>query len=104
MLAGEAETSRQTAGAFVGEIADAWLLGGGLEELEDPAARYRSVIAEDVLSVTSRSLPPEGRRWVWWKRNMMRGRASFDEVVTSAQPWGGVEQADHCCEMTCPFR
>jgi len=58
MLAGQAEMSPQTAGAFAGDIADAWLLGAGLAELDDPAAPYRAVTAEDVQAVTSVSLDP----------------------------------------------
>ena len=58
MLAGRSEMSRQTAGGFAGEIADAWLLGSGLAELDDPAAPYRAVTADAVHAVTARSLDP----------------------------------------------
>jgi zinc protease len=58
MLAGHAEMSRQTASAFAGEIADAWILGSGLEELVDPAAPYRQVTATAIHAVTARSLDP----------------------------------------------
>jgi predicted Zn-dependent peptidase len=58
MLAGRAEMSRQTASAFAGEIADAWMLGAGLGELEDPAAPYRQVTATAIHAVTARSLDP----------------------------------------------
>jgi zinc protease len=61
MLAGEAEMSRQTASGYAGEIADAWLLGSGLEELDDPAAPYRSVTAEMIHAVTARALDPAKR-------------------------------------------
>ena len=61
MLAGQAEMSRQTTGGYAGEIASAWLLGEGLAELEDPAAPYRAVTAEQVHAVTSQSLDPEAR-------------------------------------------
>jgi zinc protease len=61
MLTGHAEMSRQTASAFAGEIADAWLLGGGLEDLDDPAAPYRQVTAAAIHAVTERSLDPELR-------------------------------------------
>jgi len=61
MLAGHAEMSRQTAGGFAGEIADAWLLGEGLSELEDPAAPYRAVTAAAVHAVTARALDPAAR-------------------------------------------
>ncbi|MGH7594311.1 MAG: hypothetical protein ACRELE_10745, partial [Gemmatimonadales bacterium] len=56
MLAGHAEMSRQTAAAFAGEIADAWLLGTGLGELDGPAAPYRRVTADAVHAVAARSL------------------------------------------------
>jgi zinc protease len=58
MLAGHAEMARQTAGALAGEIADAWLLGGGLSELDDPAAPYRKVTAAQVHAVAAQSLDP----------------------------------------------
>ncbi|MGH7656794.1 MAG: M16 family metallopeptidase, partial [Gemmatimonadales bacterium] len=47
-LAGQALVSRQSGAAVAGEIVEAWLIGTGLEELEDPAAGYRSVSREDV--------------------------------------------------------
>lgn len=53
MLAGQAEMARQSAGAVAGEIADAWLLGEGLIELEDPAAPFRLVSAEAVHAVSA---------------------------------------------------
>jgi zinc protease len=52
-LAGQAELSRMTAGAIAGEIAEAWLQGRGLEELEAPWARYRAVTAEEVREVAA---------------------------------------------------
>lgn len=52
-LSGQAEISRQSAGAVMGEIVDAWLAGEGLAELEDPAARYRSVTAEAIRDVAA---------------------------------------------------
>jgi zinc protease len=58
MLAGRAEMSRQTASAFAGEIADAWMLGAGLQELDEPAAPYRQVTATAVHAVAARSLEP----------------------------------------------
>ena len=58
MLAGHAEMARQTAGALAGEIADAWLLGGGLSELDDPAAPYREVTAAQVHALAAQSLDP----------------------------------------------
>jgi zinc protease len=60
-LVGGVEMSRQTAGAYAGEIADAWLLGRGLADLEDPAAPYHAVTATDVHAVAARSLDPASR-------------------------------------------
>ena len=75
-LAGQAEVSRQSGGAVAGEILEAWLAGSGLEELDDPAAPFRAVGADDVLRVAAprsirRARPkgwcaapaPAGRRW-----------------------------------------
>ena len=52
---------RQTAGAIMGEIADAWLVGGGLDDLADPAAGYRAVTRERVLEVAARCLVADAR-------------------------------------------
>jgi zinc protease len=60
-LAGQAEVSRQSGGAMAGEILEAWLAGSGLEELADPAARFRAVQAEDVYRVAAASLDPARR-------------------------------------------
>lgn len=60
-LAGQAEVQRQSAGHVAGEIVEAWMIGEGLGELEDPAAPYRRVTAEDVWRVARESLQP-GRR------------------------------------------
>jgi zinc protease len=57
-LAGQAEVSRQSAGALAGEMLEAWLIGTGLEDLRDPGAAYRSVTAEAVLHVAQRHLDP----------------------------------------------
>ena len=56
MLAGQAEIGRQGAAAFAGEIADAWLLGEGLVELDDPGAPYRAVTAGAVHAVATAAL------------------------------------------------
>ncbi len=53
MLVGQAQVGRQTAGALAGEIAEAWLLGDGLPELDDPTAGYRTVTAADVQAVAA---------------------------------------------------
>jgi zinc protease len=50
-MAGQAQVSRQSGSAVAAEILEAWLTGAGLEELDDPAARFRAVRAEDVLRV-----------------------------------------------------
>jgi len=55
-LSGQAEVSRQSAGAVASEIVDAWLAGEGLQELEDPAARYRSVTADAIRDVAAAAL------------------------------------------------
>jgi zinc protease len=60
-LAGQAEVSRQSAGAVAGEILEAWLIGHGLEDLEDPAAAFRAVTADDVLRVAEANLDPDRR-------------------------------------------
>jgi len=60
-LAGQAEVQRQSAGHLVSEIVDAWMLGEGLDELEDPAAPFRRVTAEEVWRVARESLRPERR-------------------------------------------
>lgn len=60
-LAGDAEMSPQTAGTLAAQIADAWLLGQGLSELDDPAAHYRDITGDQVLHLAQSSLDP-GRR------------------------------------------
>ena len=57
-LAGQAEVSRQAGGAVAGEILQAWVAGRGLEELADPAAKFRAVGAEDIQRVAAASLDP----------------------------------------------
>ena len=60
-LAGQSEISRMTAGAVAGEIAEAWLQGRGLEELESPWEKYRKVTAEEVLQVARETFDPARR-------------------------------------------
>ncbi len=60
-LSGQAEVSRQSGSAIAGEILEAWISGTGLHEMEDPAARFRAVTADDVLGVASRFLDPTRR-------------------------------------------
>ncbi|HEY9015943.1 MAG TPA: pitrilysin family protein [Gemmatimonadales bacterium] len=61
-LAGQAEVARQSASALAGEILEAWLIGDGLGDLEDPAARFRAVTFDEVLEVARRNLDPSSRR------------------------------------------
>ena len=70
-LAGQAEVSRQRAGAVMGEILEAWLEGDGLAELEDPVGPYLSVTAGDVARVMVRYLDPEAH-----VEGIVRGQAS----------------------------
>jgi zinc protease len=60
-LAGQAEVGRQSGGALAGEILEAWIIGNGLGDLQDPAAAYRAVTAEDVLRVVKQNLDPARR-------------------------------------------
>ena len=60
-LAGQAEVARQSAGAVAAEILEAWLIGNGLADLEDPVAAFRAVTAEDVLRVARQNLDPSRR-------------------------------------------
>jgi zinc protease len=60
-LAGQAVVQRQSASHVAAEILDAWMIGEGLAELEDPAAPYHRVSAEDVWQVARESLRPERR-------------------------------------------
>jgi predicted Zn-dependent peptidase len=60
-LAGQAVVRRQSSGSVASELLDAWLLGEGLGELEDPAAPYRQVTVEEVWEVARESLRPERR-------------------------------------------
>jgi zinc protease len=55
-LAGQTEVGRQSSAALAGEILEAWLAGEGLQDLDDPAARYREVTAEEIRVVAERSL------------------------------------------------
>jgi zinc protease len=60
-LAGQAEVARQSSAAVAGEIVEAWIIGEGLRELEDPGRRYRLVTAEHVLAAARQYLDPERR-------------------------------------------
>lgn len=61
MLAGQAEIARQTAGSYASEIADAWLRGEGLIELDEPGRPYRAVTPDEVHAVARRALEPTTR-------------------------------------------
>ncbi|MEO8449127.1 MAG: pitrilysin family protein [Gemmatimonadota bacterium] len=69
-LAGQAEVQRQTSGGVASELLDAWLLGSGLDEMEDPGSRYRAVSAEAVLEVARRCLDEAAR-----SEGVIRGHA-----------------------------
>jgi zinc protease len=71
-LAGQAEVARQSSTAVAGEIVEAWLIGEGLKEIEDPGRRYRLVTAEGVLAVAQQYLDP-GQR----VEGVVRGRVSL---------------------------
>jgi zinc protease len=60
-LAGQAEVSRQSAGALAGEILEAYLIGNGLGDLKNPAEAFRAVTADEVLRVARRSLDLSAR-------------------------------------------
>ena len=60
-LAGQAEVSRQNAASVAGEILECWISAGSLEEMSDPGAPFRAVVAEDVQRLAASSLDP-GRR------------------------------------------
>ena len=60
-LAGQAVVQRQSASHVASEVLEAWMIGDGLAELDDPAAPYRRVSAEDVWRVARESLRPERR-------------------------------------------
>ena len=80
-LAGQAQVRRQTASAVAGEIAEAWLLGEGLAEVEDPGAGYRSVTAAQVLELASSALAPSLR-----VEGIVRGREELRaEYVSGIQ-------------------
>ncbi len=60
-LAGQAVVQRQSASQVASEVLEAWMIGEGLAELEDPAAPFQRVTAEDVWRVARESLRPERR-------------------------------------------
>jgi zinc protease len=60
-LAGQAEVERQSGAALAGEILEAWMIGNGLADLENPGAAYRAVTQTDVLRVAQRYLQASRR-------------------------------------------
>jgi zinc protease len=60
-LGGQAQVARQISGAIAGEIIEAWLVGTGLGELEDPAAAFRTVTVEAVRALAVTFLDPPRR-------------------------------------------
>jgi zinc protease len=72
-LAGQTDVERQSGAAVASEILDAWLVGRGLEELDDPAAAYRRVTADAVQAVAGEYLTG-GRR----AEGVVRGAAPSD--------------------------
>jgi zinc protease len=55
-LAGQAEVSRQSSAGLAGEMLEAWLIGNGLADLENPGAAFRAVTAVGVLEVAGNYL------------------------------------------------
>lgn len=60
-LSGQAEVRRQHATSVAAEILEAWLVGAGLAELQDPGAAYRAVSAEQVQALAAACLGRPGR-------------------------------------------
>ncbi|HET7602603.1 MAG TPA: pitrilysin family protein [Gemmatimonadales bacterium] len=55
-LDGQLRVRRQSASAVAGEILEAWIIGEGLEELDDPGERYRTVTADAVQAAAASAL------------------------------------------------
>jgi zinc protease len=60
-LAGQAEVGRQSTAGIAGEILEAWLIGNGLADLENPGAAFRQVSQDNVMRVAQRYLRPSAR-------------------------------------------
>jgi zinc protease len=71
-LAGQVEVARQSAGAVLGEMVEAWLIGTGLEEISDPGRPYRGVSAESVRQIAEEFLVPAARA-----EGVVRGSATL---------------------------
>jgi zinc protease len=78
-LAGQAEVAQQSAGAVLGEMVEAWLIGEGLEEIAEPGRAYRLVSREMVQQAAAEFLVP-GRR----AEGIVRGTA-----IPASPPVGG---------------
>ena len=62
-LSGQAEVSESSGSAIAGEIFEAWILGTGLHEMGNPAARFRAVTADTSSGpVPDSSIQPAGWR------------------------------------------
>ena len=70
-LAGQSEVARQSSAAVAGEIVEAWIIGEGLQEIDDPGKRYRMVDAGQVMEMARRYLDPAVR-----VEGVVRGRAA----------------------------
>jgi zinc protease len=77
-LAGQAEVARQSSAAVAGEIVEAWIIGEGLQEIDDPGKRYRAVDAAQVMEVARTYLDPERR-----VEGVVRGRAATPPAKSS---------------------
>jgi zinc protease len=69
-LSGQVEVERQSGTALAAEIAEAWLAGGGLMDLENPGERYRAVTAEQIMQLAARTLSEP------WAEGVVRGNAA----------------------------
>jgi predicted Zn-dependent peptidase len=60
-LAGQAQVERQSSASVMSEILEAWMIGGGLADVADPASRYRAVSAGQIQELAGSMLDPERR-------------------------------------------
>lgn len=60
-LAGQSQVRRQSGAAVAGEILEAWIIGDGLDELDDPAGAYHSVTSAAVQQLAIECLEASGR-------------------------------------------
>jgi zinc protease len=60
-LVGQVEVQRQTGSAIASELLDAWLVGTGLDELEDPTGGYRAVSRDDLRALAEACLSADQR-------------------------------------------